>query len=61
MDKVVTKSKKFNCTECENEISAEESLNQGDFLECPFCGIEYEVVDKIEDGEMEVKVVEEEK
>lgn len=61
MDQTVTKEQKFNCVECGNEITVDASLNQGDYFECPFCGIEYEVVSKQEDGEFIVKIVEEEK
>jgi transcription elongation factor Elf1 len=60
MDKTVTKNQKFKCLECENEITVDMSLKQGDFLECEFCGIEYEIVNKAE-NEAEVKIVEEEK
>jgi transcription elongation factor Elf1 len=61
MDKVVTKNQKFNCLECGNEIEVDASKNEGDYIECPFCGIEYEITAKTGAGEFELQIVEEEK
>lgn len=61
MDKTVTQGKKFKCLECQNEITVPDSLKPGDYFECEFCGIEYEVVAITDNGEFEVKIVEEEK
>lgn len=61
MDKTITQEKKFKCFECQNEVVVDSALNVSDYFECEFCGIEYEVVTKNENGEFEVKIVEEEK
>lgn len=61
MDKITTKEQRFNCSECGNEITVDSSLNVGDYFECEYCGIEYEVVEKLENGEFVVQIVEEEK
>jgi len=61
MSKLATSGKKFKCPECNNEIVVADGLSAGDFFECEFCGIEYEVVTVTEAGEYEVKIVEEEK
>lgn len=56
-----TLDKKVECIECKNEISLEDNHKVGDVVECPFCGIEYEVVEKDDSGEYTLKVIEEEK
>lgn len=61
MDKVTTSSKSFVCIECDNELSAADGMNKGDYFECDFCGIEYEVLEVTPEGEYSVKIVEEEK
>ncbi|MBN2015526.1 sulfonate ABC transporter [Candidatus Dojkabacteria bacterium] len=54
-------SKKLNCPECKNNIELEKEYSEGDVVECPFCGIELEVVGKNEDGSLRVEIIEEEK
>lgn len=61
MDQTVTKDKKFQCLECSNEVEVDSALKPSDYFECPFCGIEYEVVEKQAEGEFVAKIVEEEK
>lgn len=51
---------KFKCIECENEITVPEGLDVGDFFDCDFCGLEYEVV-SLEGDKMTVAVREDEK
>ncbi len=46
---------KVTCLECQNEFDVN-SLNSGDTVECPYCGIEL-----IYKGEDKFEVVEEEK
>ena len=53
--------KKLQCPECKNEIALEKEYNDGDVIECSFCGIELEVMGKKEDGELEIEIIEEEK
>lgn len=60
MNKIVTKNKQFNCSECKNLLTVDENLKLGDYFECEFCGIEYEVIEN-QGAEVIVKVVEEEK
>ncbi len=54
-------NKTLQCPECKNQIPLEKEYNEGDVIECPFCGIELEVVGKGEDGELKVEIIEEEK
>jgi lysine biosynthesis protein LysW len=56
-----TVDKKYNCLECKNEITIENDLQVGDYIECPMCGIEYEVVEKDDSGEYTLQLIEEEK
>ncbi len=60
-DQVKTKNRKFFCMECENEIEVMKDKEKGDFFECEFCGIEFEILEKYDDGEYKVQIVEEEK
>lgn len=61
MDKLTTSNKKFNCLECGNELSVADGMKVGEYFECDFCGIEYEIVELSSEGEYSVKIVEEEK
>jgi len=59
-DQITTSSKIFICSECQNEVELTEGKNVGDIIECPFCGIEYEIVSM--DGENStLQIIEEEK
>lgn len=60
MDQIVTQNQRFTCSECGNEVVVAADKKVGDFFECEFCGIEFEVA-AVNDGEFTVKVVEEEK
>ncbi len=48
------------CLECQNEFDAGE-IKKGDTIECPFCGIELECIDKDSKGNVKLEVIEEEK
>jgi transcription elongation factor Elf1 len=61
MDRITTKQRKFNCLECGNEITVAEGTKVEDYFECEFCGIEYQVMEVTEEGELVVQIVEEEK
>jgi lysine biosynthesis protein LysW len=52
---------KLNCPECKNDIELEKEYHEEDVIECPFCGIELEVVGKDEEGNLKVEIIEEEK
>jgi len=56
-------AKVITCPECANEIELEEgrTYQVGEIIECPFCGSELEVVKVLEDGSVEVRLIEEEK
>lgn len=59
-NKIKTQNKKFICPECKNEVTCDPSQEVDDVIECPSCGMEYEVVEK--DGEeLIVQMIEEEK
>ncbi|MBN1916154.1 lysine biosynthesis protein LysW [Candidatus Dojkabacteria bacterium] len=58
--KLKTVSKKLICDECKNEFGLEDK-KEGDVVECPMCGMEYEVMLIDSDGEMELTVLEDEK
>jgi transcription elongation factor Elf1 len=55
-----SKNKKFTCLECKNETELTQDYNEGDVVECNFCGIEYEVAAKA-DGDYTLQMIEEEK
>jgi lysine biosynthesis protein LysW len=59
-EQVKTQGGKFACTECRNEITLDPSKVVGDVVECPYCGIEYEVTSK-EEQESVLQMIEEEK
>jgi uncharacterized paraquat-inducible protein A len=61
IEKLRTIEHKLTCQECENVIEVPDDLEVGDFFECNYCGIEYEVLAVTDDGEYEVMIVEEEK
>ena len=59
-DQITTSSKKYVCSECQNEVELTDGKKADDVVECPFCGIEYEIVSQ--DGEnTTLQIVEEEK
>ena len=60
-DTVTTENKKFVCVECQNEVEVESGLEVGDVVECDYCGLEYEVLEVLDNGEYKLVVVEEEK
>jgi lysine biosynthesis protein LysW len=59
-DQITTNNGKFTCSECQNEVELSEGKKVGDVIECPFCGIEYEIVSQNE-GSTTLIIVEEEK
>ncbi|MFW5702877.1 MAG: lysine biosynthesis protein LysW [Candidatus Dojkabacteria bacterium] len=61
MDEAVTTNRKFNCLECENEITIPEGKVVGDYFECDYCGIEYEILEQLDNGEFKIRIAEEEK
>lgn len=60
-DKVTTQEQKFACLECKNNIEMMAEHETGDIVECPHCGIEYEVTEMNNDEEFELTLLEEEK
>lgn len=52
--------KTLKCPECKNEIKLEKEYKVEDVIECPFCGIELEVMGK-EGEDLKVEIIEEEK
>lgn len=60
-EQITTQDHKFSCVECKNEVTMDQNKRRvGDVVECPFCGIEYEIVGKA--GEESVlQMIEEEK
>lgn len=59
-DKIKSQNKKLICSECKNQFDTEEA-KISDIIECPHCGIEYEVKKRSETDEIEVEIIEEEK
>jgi lysine biosynthesis protein LysW len=59
-EQVTTQGGKFECLECRNEVTLDPGKKVGDVIECPFCGIEYEVVTK-DEQEATLQIIEEEK
>ena len=53
--------KTLQCPECKNQIPLEKEYNEGDVIECPFCGIEMEVTGKDNEGNLQIEIIEEEK
>lgn len=54
-------NKTLRCPECKNNIKLEKEYEVDDVIECPFCGIELEVIGKGKDEELKVEIIEEEK
>lgn len=62
MDEVITTDNKTtDCIECKNAIKMDDDSKVGDVTECEYCGIEYEVKEKQNDGEFKLQLIEEEK
>ncbi|KKQ36338.1 MAG: hypothetical protein US52_C0001G0006 [candidate division WS6 bacterium GW2011_GWA2_37_6] len=59
-DRVKSQGNKFSCLECQNDNDLD-SVNDGDVVECGFCGLEYEVAEKDADGNYVLQILEEEK
>jgi lysine biosynthesis protein LysW len=59
-DQITTNTNKFNCSECQNEVELPEKRKVGDVIECPYCGIEFEIV-SIEGEMTTLQIIEEEK
>lgn len=60
-DQITTNTNKFNCSECQNEIELPENKRRvGDVIECPYCGIEFEML-SVEGGTTSLQIIEEEK
>jgi len=59
MDLIKTNNKKLNCVECKNDFDVSDKA-EGEVCECPYCGIEYEIVSEKE-GEYDCTIIEEEK
>lgn len=60
-EQIKTKSGKYTCMECKNEMSIDPEKRTGDFIECEMCGIEYEVLHKDDEGDYLLQLLEEEK
>lgn len=60
-DQVKSTGKKFVCLECKNENELSEEVQIGDVVECSFCGLEYEVTSEDEEGNYDLRIIEEEK
>ncbi len=59
-DNVKLVNGKYTCSECSNENTLDEA-NEGDIVECEFCGIEYEITSVNDDGTATLSIIEEEK
>jgi DNA-directed RNA polymerase subunit RPC12/RpoP len=55
--------KQIICLECGNEVMLEEGrvYEVGDIIECPICGSEMEVAEIKANGELVLRLIEEEK
>ncbi len=60
MEQIKVVNNKFICIECQNEVTVDADKKVGDIIECPYCGIEYEIISKDESG-MTIQLIEEEK
>jgi transcription elongation factor Elf1 len=60
MEQVKALDNKFTCLECQNEVVLDPEKKVGDIVECPYCGIEYEITGKDEAG-VTLQLIEEEK
>jgi transcription elongation factor Elf1 len=61
MENMKTIDKNYTCEECKNSNIIDSEKEIGDIVECDFCGVEYEILEKIENGEFEIRMLEEEK
>jgi len=59
--KISTTGLNYTCAECKNDTSINSSSAVGDVIECPFCGIEYEIASSDEQGNYTLVMIEEEK
>lgn len=59
-EQITTQAQKFICIECKNEVTVDPARKPGDVIECPACGIEYEIVSKTGE-EFVLQIIEEEK
>lgn len=59
-EQITTQGQKFSCIECKNEVTVDPARGSGDVIECPYCGIEYEIVSQ-EGSEFVLQIIEEEK
>ncbi len=60
-DQISTNTNKFVCSECQNEIELPENKRRvGDVIECPYCGIEFEML-SIANDTTTLQIIEEEK
>ena len=59
-DKITATGKKFTCSECQNEVELADGKKVGDVIECPFCGIEFEIA-AMEGDNSTLQMIEEEK
>jgi len=59
-DQITTNGKIFTCSECQNEVEIADDKKVNDVIECPFCGIEFEIVSKEGDNTV-LQLIEEEK
>lgn len=59
---MMTIQKKFICAECKNEVDLSDKIYKvNDVVECPFCGIEYKILQVTETGEYALELMQEEK
>lgn len=61
MPNIKTVNSKFKCPECQNDVDAGTTQKTvKDVVECPFCGIEYEIVnvDKVDENHFEYELQE---
>lgn len=59
--KITTQGKTYTCAECKNDAELDEAVGVGDVVECPFCGIEYEIASTDTEGNFTLVLIEEEK
>ena len=59
--KISTQNNSYVCSECRNENKLDKENTIGDIFECKFCGIEYEIVEKDEEGNALLSMIDEEK
>jgi DNA-directed RNA polymerase subunit RPC12/RpoP len=60
-EQITTSSPNFVCSECQNEVELPENKRRaGDVVECPYCGIEFELLN-VSEGITTLQIIEEEK